>query len=108
RSDRRTPLALSRLSRLRNRVSVRRPLRPVDRGREGGDRAPAARRPRPPRVPLAELRPAPRSPARAGGGRGGATLLPSQRAAVARAAHRSDAPAARHTVRVGGAAATDA
>ena len=108
-SDRRAPVAVSGLPGVRDRVPGRRPVRPSDRGRQGGDRAPAAG--------WSSVRRAFRwlnfglllgHPRVLGAAAAGLAALPGERAAGARAAHRARAAAAGHAAGVGGAAAADA
>src|SRR5205814_1029537 len=108
RLDRAAPLAVPRLPRVRDRVSRGRPVWPVDRGGEGGDRAPASRRMGATRVSATQLRRVARPSAPARRGRGGPAALSGKRTAGPRAAQRRRAPASGHTVGVGSAAAATA
>ena len=105
RLDRAPSLPLSRLPRVRNRVPGGGALRAAHRGREGRDRAPAARGPGSADLPLAELRAPARAPAPARSRRVGSAPLPGERPAAARAPEWPDPAPARNASGMGRAAA---
>src|SRR5439155_25014251 len=103
-----TPLALSRLPRVRDRLPGRRAVRAADRSGQGRYPAPAGRRAAAPPVPLAELRAAAGTPTPAAARRGGRAPLPDERPPAARPEERPREAPAGNATGLGGAAAVGA